>query len=251
MTQTERAGPRGTAWLISAVLALPVVVVLLLAYNDVSSALTLDDKAYAERILRESGHGDLVGQTRPAAFGDQVDAILAVQDAVLSIAPGTEGIPFDQPRELRDLYKARSGLCFDRSRAIEQILKYLGFEVRHAAIYSTKKTGSKLRSLLTPKTQSHAVTEVKTDRGWMVIDSNKRWIGLTRSGEPVDLATVQETAAFSREAWDPRLKDGMNPILAAPFTYVLGLYSRHGRFYPPYVSIPDVDWSQIPYNVTG
>ena len=90
--------------------------------HDVSTALTKSDQDYAERILREAGHDGLVGSVHPAAFDEQVDTILAVQDAVLSIAPEGKGIPFDQPRELSDLYKARAGLCFDRSRAMEKIL---------------------------------------------------------------------------------------------------------------------------------
>lgn len=233
------------------VIALLVVgLVALLAYNDVSTAVTPDDAAYAERILRETGHGDLVGQKTPTAFNDQVATILAVQDAVLSIAPKNEGIPLGRPRELRDLYDARAGLCADRSRAIEKILTHLGFEIRHAAVYSTKDTGSPLKSLLTPKNPSHAVTEVKTERGWLVVDSNDRWIGLTRDGAVLDLAKLQKIEASDQE-WDPRIEERMNRIFRGPFTYVLGLYSRHGRFYPPYTPVPDADWGQAGYNFKG
>lgn len=228
--------------------ALIVCVVALLSYNDVSTEVTHDDAVYAERILRETGHAELVGQARPASFDGQVETILAVQEAVLSIAPDNQGIPFDGPRELRDLYQARSGLCFDRSRAIEKILSSLGFEVRHAAVYSTRDA-SRLRAFLTPRTQSHAVTEVKTDRGWLVIDSNRRWIGLTRDGTPVDLDALRKTKA--QQAWDSRLREPMSPILSGPFSYLFGLYSRHGRFYPPYTPIPDADWGQVLYNITG
>jgi hypothetical protein len=218
--------------------------------HDVSTALTKSDQDYAERILRETGHDGLVGSVHPAAFDEQVDTILAVQDAVLSIAPEGKGIPFDQPRELSDLYKARAGLCFDRSRAMEKILSHLGFEVRHAAVYSTKDTGSRLKSLLTLKTPSHAVTEVKTERGWLVMDSNRRWIALTQEGKPVDLKTLQEIDVGA-QAWDPKVAKPAGRIFRAPFTYVLGLYSRHGRFYPPYSPVPDVDWGQLHYNVGG
>ena len=228
--------------------ALTVCIVALLSYNDVSTKVTPDDAIYAERILRETGHAELVGQARPASFDGQVETILAVQDAVLSIAPDNQGIPFGRPRELRDLYQERSGLCFDRSRAIEKILTSLGFEVRHAAVYSTRDI-SRLRAFLTPRTQSHALTEVKTDRGWLVIDSNRRWIGLTRDGTPVDLDALRETKA--KQAWDSRLKEPMSTILSGPFSYLFGLYSRHGRFYPPYTPIPDADWRQVLYNITG
>jgi hypothetical protein len=239
---------RHALWLFLVLVLLGLLAVLVT--HDVSTALTESDRDTAARILRETGHGALVGQTPPADFDAQVDTILAVQDAVLSIAPKSKGIPFDHPRELSDLYKARAGLCSDRSRAIEKILTHLGFEVRHAAVYTTKDTGSALSSLLTPKTPSHAVTEVKTARGWMVVDSNRRWIGLTSGGTPLDLKQLQDIDVRG-QAWDERVTDRAGRIFRAPFTYVLGLYSRHGRFYPPYSPVPDIDWQQIPGNFEG
>jgi len=200
---TRRARSLRAAWLVVAILAAGIVAAL--AYNDVSSTVTPDDKVYAERFLRETGHGDLITQTPPT----------------------------------------RAGLCYDRSRAIEKILTDLGFKIRHAAVYSTKNTGSWLKSLLTPRTPSHAVSEVKTERGWMVIDSNNRWIGLTRDGKPVDLAELRD-GNISQMTWDPRLKEHMSPIFEAPFSYVFGLYSRHGRFYPPYTPFPTPTGARSP-----
>lgn len=244
-TPRKRHAAKRVVWIVLA--ALIVCVAALLSYNDVSTQVTPEDAVYAERILRETGYADLVGRTHAANFNEQIETILAVQDAVLSIAPDNKGIPFGRPRELRDLYQARSGLCFDRSRAIEKILSSLGFEVRHAAVYSTKDTGSRLHSFLTPRTQSHAVTEVNTDRGWLVVDSNRRWISLRRDGTPVDLGALRKTKA--NQTWDPRLKEPMSSILSGPFSYLYGLYSRHGRFYPPYMPIPDADWGQIHHNI--
>jgi hypothetical protein len=45
------------------------------------------------------------------------------------------------------------------------------------------------------------------------------------------------------------VKDPINPIFRSDFTYVIGLFSRHGRFYPPFTPIPDVNWRQIVYNL--
>lgn len=246
--RTDRARLWRTVLVFLVLLGLGLIAVLVT--NNVSTALTQSDRDTAERILRETGHGDLVGKAPPATFDEQVDTILAVQDAVLSTAPENSGIPFDRPRELADLYAARAGLCFDRSRAIEKILTQLGFEVRHAAVYSTKETGNRIVSLLTPKTPSHAVTEVKTARGWLVIDPNRRWIGLTSGGEPVDLETLQHMDVRA-QSWDPRVTKIVDRILRGPFTFVIGLYSRHGRFYPPYQPVPDIDWRQIPQNFGG
>jgi len=217
--------------------------------NDVSTALTQEDQDYAARLLRETGHGALVGQETLDAFDAQVETVLAVQDAVLSTAPKNVGLPLGSPRELKDLFEARRGLCYDRSRAIEKILSHLGFEVRHAAIYSTKDAG-RLRAFVTPRTPSHAVSEVKTERGWLVIDSNRRWIGLTAEGEAIDLARLQEQKTVKFD-WDERNRETMSPILAGPFAYLIGLYSRHGQFYPPYSPVPDLDWGQLHHNLGG
>jgi hypothetical protein len=248
---TERA-ERARIWRIASVFLVIVLLGLaaVLTTNNVSTTLTQSDRDTAERMLRETGHGEFVGKTPPANFEDQVNTILAVQDAVLSTAPENEGIPFDHPREPADLYAARSGLCFDRSRAIEKTLKHVGFEVRHAAVYSTKDTGSRIVSLLTPGTPSHALTEVKTARGWLVVDPNRRWIGLTSENDPVDLETLQGMDVDAQH-WDPRVTERTNRIFRDPFTYVIGLYSRHGRFYPPYTPVPDIEWGQILENFGG
>jgi len=218
--------------------------------SNVSTTLTEEDRTYADRILRETGHGGLVGKAAPRDFDDQVKTILAVQDAVLTTAPENTAIPFDRPRELADLYKARSGQCFDRSRAMERILNHLGLTTRYAAVYSTKDTGSRVTSLLTKGTPSHAVIEAKTERGWIVVDSNRRWIGLTSDGDPIDLKKLQSMDAAA-ETWDPRAEKQAARILREPFTYVIGLYSRHGRFYPPYWPVPDIGWRQVPANFSG
>ncbi len=197
--------------------------------------------------MRGTGHGKFLGERAPADFDSQVDTIFAVQDAVLSRAPKNAGLPLGSPRELKDLFEARSGLSYDRSRAIEKILTHLGFDVRHAALYSTKDA-SRLKALLTPRNPSHAVTEVKTERGWLAVDSNRRWIGLTADGGPVDLAALQDNAAAGF-TWDSPTEDPMSPILAGPFTYLIGLYSRHGRFYPLYSPVPNIDWGQLHHNL--
>ena len=38
-------------------------------------------------------------------------------------------------------------------------------------------------------------------------------------------------------------------IYSAPFTWVYGFYSRHGRFYPPYNAVPDVNWGELAQNL--
>ncbi|HET7848101.1 MAG TPA: transglutaminase domain-containing protein [Pseudolabrys sp.] len=225
-------------------------IVALLAYNNVSNAVTDDDVLFANHFLQDAGYADLVADQPAKTFRRQVQTILAVQNAVLLRAAGDDAIALDHTREPKDLYALRSGQCFDRSRTIEKILRRLGYATRHAAVYSTRTTGSDILALLTPEIASHAVTEVKTSRGWMLVDSNVRWIGLTRDGTAIDLDKLQDDPKIAGQKWDARVPDDINGIFRDDFTYVFGLYSRHGHFYPPYMPIPDVNWEEAVYNVT-
>jgi hypothetical protein len=201
------------------------------AINNVSDRVEPAQRAAAYSLMQ--------GMKPAPGFDGQVAFITAVQDRILKAAPSTpgapRGIPLNQPRELTDVIKAGYGLCFDRSRAIETVLRAYGFEARHISVFSTAKTHSALKSLLSAGTPSHVVTEVRTDRGWLLVDPNRRWIGLTVDGK---LATLDHLAG---QHW----RSKPMPILGKPFIYVRGLYSRHGRFYPPYDPIPDVSWPEV------
>ena len=113
-------------------------------------------------------------------------------------------------------------------------------------MYSTAAAGSVLGALATPDTLSHALTEVRTRRGWMIVDSKTRWAGLTADGRPIDLREVREKAD---QRWSEAVRAPLPEIYGAPFTWVYGLYSRHGRFYPPYNPIPDVNWAELAQNL--
>jgi len=197
------------------------------ALNNVSDAVPADQKAAAQSLMQG---------VRPApGFDGEVAFISAVQDRVLRAAPINRGIPAGYPRELTDLLKAHHGWCYDRSRAIETVLRTYGFEARHVSIFSTAKTHSTLESLVTRRVPSHVLTEVRTDRGWLLVDPNRRWIGLTADGKLSGLRNI------SAQKW----RKPPARILRHPYIYVRGLYSRHGRFYPPYDPIPDVNWPEL------
>ena len=212
---------------------------VLFAVHDVPAAPTPEDAKAIRQLLPED-------ERRGGDFEEEVALILRVQDRVLAVSPEERGIGLDQRRELSDLIRARHGACFDRSRAIETILRSYGFQTRHAAMYSTVETGSALRALTTPDNISHALTEVKTSRGWMIVDSKTRWAGLTSDGQPLDLAAIR---ANPDRKWNRNVLGSLPEIYDAPFTWVYGLYSRHGRFYPPYDPIPDVNWGELAQNL--
>jgi hypothetical protein len=80
---------------------------------------------------------------------------------------------------------------------------------------------------------SHAVTEVKTSKGWMLVDSNTEWIALTPQGEPVNADAVWQR--YSDFANAPE-------YLGYAWWAIRGMYSRKGHFYAPYVPFPEFNW---------
>ena len=217
-----------------------------LAMNNVPVSLSDADIKSIPELLKAAGKQHL---TRNIAVGrsfiEQVGIVSEVQAAVLTVAPQTDPIDFDRGREPQDLLELRYGLCYDRSRVIEKILSYVGLESRHVAIYSLKKASSTIAALLTFRTSSHALTEVLTQNGWMAVDPDIPWIGLTDNLEVVSIRTLQKAVGKKKYRWNPLAKTDLNDILDSNFTYVTGLYSRHGRFYAPYNRIPDINYPQL------
>lgn len=238
----QRRAPK--LWVMAALL-FGVIVVVLLAH-DVPTELSPDDKSYAVRILSQAGYDPARMQSDTRTdFEAEVRTIVEVQDAVLTAAPENRGIPLGSERELKDVFERKYGLCYDRSRAIEKVLSWLGFETRHVSVYSTAST-SPAMALFTPQSASHAVSEVRTRKGWMAIDSNARWIGLDADRNPVSLGDIQESGLRS---WAAEARDPIDDILEKPFVQIRGLYSRHGQFYPPFTPVPDYNLRQILSNV--
>lgn len=220
------------------------LIVIVLLWHQVDTSVSVDDRRSIPQYLTGTVP---IPPVSSRSYSDEVAFIAYVQRAVLRVAPRNEGLPFGSGREPRDLLEVHRGLCYDRSRVIEKILRYADIETRHISLYSTQATGSALESLLTPGVPSHAVTEARTRRGWLVVDSNAPWISLNVDNEPVSM-TVIEAAADGGPR--PRWKQSPpNPIYERPFTFVYGLYSRHGRFYPPYDPIPDVNYGELIQNV--
>jgi hypothetical protein len=233
----------GTASIISVCTVLLLGGAVLAASHRVDNSITPEDRQYIARFL--AGVPPL--RSEPPTYADQIDFVTRAQQAVLRLAPLDEGLPANSPREPKEVFEAHRGLCYDRSRVIEKILRYSGLTTRHVALYAVPEAGSALGALLTPGSPSHATTEVLTPEGWLVVDSNAPWLSLDRSGRPVSIAAMQAAASGSAQiAWRTPPPNG---LYVHPFTFVYGLYSRNGRFYPPYDSIPDVQYGELMDNV--
>jgi hypothetical protein len=80
------------------------------------------------------------------SYAQELHLIKQLQTLVLKEAPGNDPIPEYSTREPKDLLKARSGLCFDRSRTLDKLFEWYGFETRHIFVLYAQHpvTGEKL-----------------------------------------------------------------------------------------------------------
>ena len=120
----------------------------------------------------------------------------------------------------------------DRRRTRDKALTYMDFKARHVfLLYRTDL--SLLESLFRRGHPTHAVTEVKTSRGWLYVDSNRPWIALTRDGEPHGAGGVWKH--FDEF-------DGAPEYVRGQWWAIRGLYSRKGAFYEPFLPLPQFNW---------
>lgn len=232
--------PPAKPWRRGLVLAFVASTGVLLLTN-VPEHLDPEDAEVARELLGASPQTPARTQSH-TSFEDQLSMVAAVQTAILEATPVEDSIPRRQPRELRHLVAGGKGLCFDRSRGIEQLLRFLGFEARHVAVYRVREGELPLKALFSPGRDSHAVTEVRTHRGWMLLGSNPPWMAVDGNGDPlnaVEFALRRNRADLIRSE---RGVDTEYWLFSGTWVPIRGLYSRHGEFYPPYWFRPDVNW---------
>ena len=217
-----------------------------LNYYNISKTVTSEDKYYIRLYLPDLTEGC----ARRMTYEQQVKVIQHVQAVVGARTNGWLGLPEGAPREPKQLYLERTGMCYDRSRVLEKIYLYLGFETRHLSLFTREAYVHSYTTVLFHHVPSHAISEVLTKRGWLMIDSNDLWVALGPASEPISMHKMQQ--AFLAEKpikWlvSPPDRDfGFYNQRCIP---IYGLYSRHGRFYPPYTSgIPDFRLRGLFYN---
>jgi hypothetical protein len=215
-------------WVLSGGLLALLVFVAAATYTNVSVDVSPEDMA----VFKDLG---LRKPEISPTFEQQIALIRQVQREVFKRAPFGDGIPDYQAREPADLMRNGQGLCFDRSRTFDKAFSYLGMESRHVyLLYREDK--SFFRALFRYGQTSHSVTEVKTSKGWMFVDSNTEWIALTPQGEPVNADAVWQRYADFANAPE---------YLNHAWWAIRGMYSRKGHFYAPYVPFPEFNWSDF------
>lgn len=216
---------RGFGWLVVSLLLGFAVFASLAIYTNVDTAVTVEDRQVFDSLRLSRPQGAMT-------FEQELALIRSVEAEIFKRAPLGDGIPDYEAREPADLLRVGHGLCYDRSRTFDKAFSYLGFETRH--VYLLYKDNRFFGSALIRYGQSsHAVTEVKTSRGWLFVDSNTPWIAVTRTGEPVGADDVWRRFGEFEKA---------PPYLNHPWWAIRGMYSRKGHLYAPYVVFPEFNW---------
>jgi hypothetical protein len=220
--------------------------VAFLNYYNISKVITPEDKQYIRLYLPDLAEGCAAKMT----YAEQIRLIRHVQAVVAARTKGWQGLPEGTPREPKQLYTKRTGMCYDRSRTLEKIYLYLGFDTRHLSLFTRESKIHSYTTVLLHHVPSHAISEVQTKHGWLMVDSNDLWIALDLNGEPVSMHKMQQILLAEKPLqWllpTPNSDDSFYNNRCIP---IYGLYSRHGRFYPPYTSgIPDFRLRGLLYN---
>ena len=215
-----------------------LLTIIILYVSRVDNRITQEDVEFITNHFINLDAGDPYSKS----YEKQLDLIKSIQHSVFIVAPTHNRIDKRNAREPKDLYLNKGGICNDRSRVIEKILRYYGFKTRHIALYSTGETDSNLKSILTPGIPSHALTEVLTSKGWLVVDSNEEWVAIDKNNHPISISEIIR----NKNSVIGRLKNEFPfPIYVNDFFAIYGLYSRHGMYYPPYNFIPDINYSEF------
>lgn len=210
--------------------------VVLLGANSIDTSVSPEEDLMFSSLYpgkKEIAHGLI--------FNKQIDLIREIQFDILQRVPFGAPISEYSSREPIEFLKRDSGLCYDRSRTFDKLFKWAGFETRHIYIlYNSQSISNSTLSfvitLFTPRSDSHAVTEVKTSKGWLVVDSNSNWVSVSRSGAPIsaDHITLNENGF-----------DHIPGYFLRPYLAIRGLYSRRGHLYAPYLPVPQLNWTDF------
>lgn len=140
----------------------------------------------------------------------------------------------------KEFLNANTGCCFDRARLMEQTLRHYGFKVRHVHLHKTDNIG--FANLLIPRTNSHATNEVLSSKGWIGMDSNENFLLLDEDLNPHTYYSAIEKGI---------IKNFSNvDFYEVPLIYIVGLYSRHGTFFKPYLpGLPELNFNEFFSNI--
>lgn len=214
-------------WLFFFVLC-SVVIVL----NSKSIDVTKKDEHFIQAFSRD---WNLVRNTDSihASFESEINFITILQNSVLKEIRHEE-IPHQYFGDIDFYYSKKAGFCYDRAVLMEKFLLYHGFSFRHLYLYyGSGKQAPAISDFFKRGIASHALLEVKTKKGWMVMGTNANWLGLSKTGEVMDMEQLRNKIGLNSLSLKSEASIGKCFWLekGAHFRYIYGVYSRHGDFF--------------------
>jgi hypothetical protein len=195
--------------------------------------VTKTDRAYIDSFLTEwkiPADSDSIH----ASFDREVAFVSRVQDSIVKNFSGAFH-PQEKVGHVDFYFRNRAGVCYDKAILMEKMFTSYGFSIRHMYIYSREDSISTNKSDFFKKgLTSHAMLEVKTKKGWMVVGTNGNWLALDQEKNPLKIQQVREV--LKKGAFTPYKKTNIGitfyETLQIPsnFKVIYGVYSRHGEF---------------------
>lgn len=239
-------------------------IILLLWTFSTKPLTTPEDEKYLQAYLDNWGIAANAATVR-GNFADEITLINRIQDSVINnIRGNNKPIPKEKVGNVRYYFEEKTGACYDRALLMEKLLARLGFQTRHIFIFF-RGDGSTTRitDIFRNKLPSHALMEVKTTKGWMVIDTQNAWRGVNEKNDPLTLDNLRNRWRTGKKR--DTLDQNKIPAYLADvyqkgnFKFVYGLYSRHGGFLPHHnwvnhirkwgIPIPDYNLTQVLMNL--
>jgi hypothetical protein len=215
-----------------ALIAIVTAAILLVGWwaTSVDDSITEQDREAIGALVR----GCSLDSTTNITFVRSVQLCVLARVVQRELPPGSLHEP-------QYVIRAGGGECYDRARIIEKTLRINGLRTRHVAQYDLDTVG--LLGLVRRGTPSHAALDVFIDGKWMSVGTVNAFLGLTSGGELVPTSLVSRLKS-------PTWKYEAPPaITAAKNVTIYGLWSRHGRFFPPFVPAPDIAWREFASNL--
>jgi len=193
---------------------------------------TKEDKIYLQAFLKDWKVSETPDSVH-RSFEKEIEFISRIQDSVINQIRH-EKIPYDSANFIKYYYEKRKGFCYNRSILMEKIFDLYKFQFRHAYVYYYNSTAVSSLDILRRGISSHAILELKTKKGWMIVGSKSNWLGMQEDGSVMSLSVLK------KKLMQGQLKLNKTPTISHPFyfevesaskyKFIYGLYSRHGRF---------------------
>lgn len=153
---------------------------------------------------------------------------------------------------VKKLLNTNYGVCYDRSFLLEKILKVYGFQTRHVyAVDLSEYSNSFIYNFFFVKNlPSHAISEVYTKQGWLIVDSSYNWISLDSNNNPVSFQKLKKLKSIDwKYQPEDRVKKMFYDTSLMRSYFIYGLYSRHGNFFYPFLLSPEIEYREFLSNL--